>query len=337
MSLLNDVLKDLDQKQQTAPVGPLFASGQKFNIFRSLSHLSPWVIAPFLNGALFLLFIYVYGVSNNSPKIFTAPKIATSKQQSQNSVPDDVSNVSSIPTTTAFGENVEAVFISVIPEIAPHLLGAESAPVQTAMDESAQINKVFAPLTDAEWHDEQLNLALTAIQENQDENAEQLLTRILARFPRAIIARETLADLYLAQERFDSARQTIDEGLQFLPHAVTLNTLKARLLFEENHPKEALAVLKQFSPGVQKNPDFYGLMAAILQSLGQRQEAAALYKVLVKVEPENSQYWLGYAIALEHEKNIKQAVTAYKAVTGHYDADPDVRVYAENRLKTLQG
>lgn len=337
MSLLNDVLKDLDKSKRTATVGPVLASGSKFKFLQSIPHISPWVLAPFMNGALFLLFIYLYDVNSVRPEVSTASQSMISMQQSQKSPPVEAREVTFMPASTAQTEVVEPVFISAVPEIASHFLDTDSLPRRVASDDEAQINKVFAPLTDTEWHDEQLNLALIAIQENQDENAEQILTRILARFPRAIVARETLANLYLAQERMDSARQIIDEGLQFLPHAITLNTLKARLLFEEKHPKEALAILKQFSPGVQKNPDFYGLMAAILQSLGQRLEAEALYKVLVKVEPGNSHYWLGYGIALEHERNIKQAITAYKAVTGHYDADPDVRIYAENRLKTLQG
>ncbi len=337
MSLLNDVLKDLTKNKQAATVGPLLASPSRFQFFRAVSQISPWVVAPFLNGVLFLLFIHVYDANKINAEFPRTLQTISSTQQQQKSVSVAAREVFAIPASAAPMVNVEPVLISTLPEIASHFIDIASVQKHSAIDEEAEINKVFVPLTDTEWHDEQLNLALIAIQDNQDENAEQILSRILARFPRAIIARETLANLYLVQERMDSARQTIEEGLQLLPHAITLNTLKARLLFEEKHPREALAILKQFSPGVQKDPDFYGLMAAILQSLGQRQEAEALYKVLIKVEPDNSQYWLGYGIALEHAKDIKQAITAYKAVTEHYDADPDVRVYAENRLKTLQG
>lgn len=336
MSLLNDMLKDLAKNKRTATVGPLLTSPSSFSWLRSLSHISPWVILPFLSGVLFLCLLYLYNVAAvTSTSSATPPTTATLQQPSSTRI-QEASNVASIPAAKTI-QAVEPVLISALPDIPSHLFTPDAQFAQSATDEETAVNKVFVPLTDTEWHDEQLNLALVAIQDNQDERAEQILHRILMRFPRAIVARETMANLYLAQGRNDSAQQVIEEGLQLLPHVIALNTLKARLLFEDKHPREALSILKQFSPGIQKDPDFYGLMAAILQTLGERQEAEALYKVLVKVEPSNSQYWLGYAIALEQAKNVKQAITAYKTVTEHYDADPDVRVYAENRLKTLQG
>lgn len=343
MSLLNDVLKDLNKSKRPVTVGPLLASPAKFQFFRVFSNMSPWVIAPFVNALLFLTAVYLYDHNKMAHETVLSYQPGAYVLALQKDAMVEPSNIPAIVDAQAAAQKTLPLLSSALPNIPSQPLDLDAAPIQPAhhadveADEVSPINKVFSPLTNAEWHDEQLNLALVAIQDNRDDNAEQILNRILTRFPRAIVARETLANLYLAQERFDSARQTVDAGLLFAPSAITLNTIKARILFEEKHPKEALAVLKQFSPGVAKYPDFYGLMAAILQSLGQQQEADALYKILVKVEPENPQYWLGYGLALEHSKENKQAITAYRAVTEHYEADPEVRVYAENRLKTLQG
>lgn len=343
MSLLNDVLKDLKKNKDPVTVGPLLASHSKTQLFQSFPYISPWIIVPFINAVLFLSLVYFYDFKKNDHEMAPSPQIAVVFPQRQHEALVEASQIPSIAAFQVIAQKATPLFTSALPGIAYRapdfktVSDSNPAAPNIETDHENQINKIFVPLTDTEWHDEQLNLALVAIQDNRDEYAEQILNRVLTRFPRAIVARETLANLYLAQERFDSARQTVEAGLAFSPNAISLNTIKARLLLEENRPREALALLKQFSPGISKYPDFYGLMAAILQSLGQQKEAGALYKVLVKIEPSNPQYWLGYGIALEQNQQTKQAISAYKAVSEHYDAEPDVRIYAENRLKTLQG
>lgn len=336
MSLLNDVLKDLKEKKQGIPEAAVLGGKQKSHALPRLSVVSPWLAAPFISTALIIVMIFAYGINqqeDDEPEAYVSETTQLAVVDEQTMAP---STVPSVWIKEAIVQH-QPSFVPAMPTpvIRPFEREALAEPFQEV--EHVHVDKVFAPLSDTEWHDEQLHQALIAIQDNRDDDAELILNKILARFPKAIVARETLANLYLAQEHYDSARQTVDAGLTFVPNAISLNLIKARLLFEEKQPKQALQLLKQFSPGMSKYPDYYGLMAAILESLGQYQEAAALYKVLVKVDQSNAQYWLGYGLALEREHNTKQAISAYKAIVDYYDADPDVRVFAENRLKTLQG
>lgn len=352
MSLLNDMLKDLDKNKQGLKSSPLIALSRKHSWFQKIPDFSPWLIAPFVCGALLLLYIYCYDmrathtmvqpVSNDaipqSPNLHT---IAPSRIERIFIPTPDPGYTSELPSIVILTSNIVPIptlMLKSAPErplSTSHIETEEHSP--SSLDDNININKVFTALTDAEWHDEQLNLALTEIQEDNDDHAEQILSRILTKLPRAIVARETLATLYLAEERYDSALQILDEGLQFSPHAITLNTIKARLFFEQNRPEDALTLLQPLKPEIRSNPDFYGLLAAILQSLGRNREAGNLYKLLVEIDPSNGQYWLGYGIALEQSKATKEAITAYKEVTGRYDIEPAVRNYAENRLKALQG
>lgn len=84
-------------------------------------------------------------------------------------------------------------------------------------------------------------------------------------------------------------------------------------------------------------PDFYGTLAAALQSVGRVLEAGSLYRSLIQVDPNDGRYWLGYAIALEHNNKANQAIAAYIRASQNPDSEPTVRDYAENRLKILQG
>lgn len=334
MSLLNDMLKDLDKTKRSAEAKTRFLSTPKPGLLSELALPNFWLLTPFVIGALILGGVYFHDSNQSHARaplktvaISRLPAISKRPVVAQPSVPEEPRLSSELP--------------AIVFNASTHLLPPKADHLTALIDEdeasNAQINKIFVALTDTEWHDEHLNLALTAIQDGHEDHAEEVLNQILAKFPKATVARETLATLLLSEERFDEARTVLDEGLIFSPHAVSLSTIKARLAFEENHPKEALQILKQFRPDIRSNPDFYGLMAAVLQSLGQMSEAGNLYKLLVEVEPTNGQYWLGYGIALEQSQSTIQAITAYQKATRNYDIEPAVRAYAENRLKVLQG
>lgn len=347
MSLLNDMLRDLSRNKQNAKINPHFTYSQTHSLLSTFPEIPLWLIMPFLCSVCFLTAFIWYDTHKTTPQQEDPATLAIEASQPlQNVVPAVLhrQQTTSLPRKQVIP--VEPELTSqlpriIIPDIAidedqnTQKINLNFGAAETHSD--GQINKVFSALTDIEWHDEQINQALLAIQEGNDEHAELLLHQILAKFPRAAVARETLANLYLAQERIDDTNQLIDDGLKLAPHNLSFNIIKSRILFLQKQPKDALELLQQFKPNIHENPDFYGLMAAILHDLKQEREAGNLYKMLVEIEPSNGQYWLGYGLSLEYSKANKQAISAYKEVTSHYDIEPEVRAYAENRIKTLQG
>ena len=109
------------------------------------------------------------------------------------------------------------------------------------------------------------------------------------------------------------------------------------LLLEQGKSVESLELVTRYQPVMSTYPDFYGVMAAAFQAEGRIREAGTLYKSLIQVDPNNGQYWLGYAISLEHNHESTQAIAAYTRASQSPDSESVVRAYAENRLKTLQG
>jgi MSHA biogenesis protein MshN len=208
-----------------------------------------------------------------------------------------------------------------------------------AMDEpnAIKVKKKFDNVSANEWYVTQLDKALESIDYGDDEAGIQRLTLIISKFPASVDARETLAALYLSQENFTNAELVLDEGLEFQPHAINLIMLKARLLIAKKNSKEALALLEKYNPDIQDNPEYYGLMAAIYETMGRIVEAGSLYQALVEVDPENGQYWLGFGLALEKNHSVKQAIEAYRHASKVNNTKPEIRMYAENKLRTLQG
>lgn len=202
---------------------------------------------------------------------------------------------------------------------------------------AALVNKVYAPQTLAEWHDAQMNKALKAMEDGLDEEAIGILQAILVKIPNASNARENLASLFLTYGDFASATEVVNEGLEHAPADIPLITIKARLILEQGKSEDALKLLSNHHPSMASYPDFYSTLAAALQLEGRIREAGSLYKALIQIDQSNGQYWLGYAISLEHNHEATQAIEAYIRASQSPESESEVRSYAENRLKTLQG
>lgn len=312
MSLLNEMLNDLNSKPSHRSDVLLMPRAKRRWLARSLNVLA-WFIAAVMLGFLVLMLMPAHKPTDQVLLSTLAP--------------------------------VPPIPFAIIP---PEVLHEREAldvsenvvEVETALptdDEAVDDVVVKHNLSLENWHDERLNEALNAIEEGDDPRAVELLTQILAKFPRSIDARENLTALYLSHAKIEAARQVLSEGLSLEPYNLRLSTIKARLLVEEGRHREALVLLEQFNPDIQKSPDYYAVLAAIFNALGRTNEAGSLYQTLLRIDPMNGQYSLGLGIALEHKNAIQQAIEAYTRASQSDGIQPAVRTYAESRLHVLQG
>lgn len=351
MSLLNEMLKDLSENKSRVKASPIFIPQPGHTKSKKLLKIVPWVLGIFIASLLILFILKGIGVAPQKTKNVMPKAVTTQLTTPLNSAIAAINFKSAVIQASPVAEKSEQAqmtLISSLPSIAE--FAAEAQQIKSAIIDNEDINetqkikkksingiKVLSELTDNQWHDYYLNKALAAIQDGDDYKAINLLEKVLVRFPSSVAASESLAALYMANGQLGLAQKTLDDGLSFKPNAFGLSTMKARLLFEQDRAKEALEILTKFKPDIYRNPDFYGLLAAVYQTLGRDKEAGGLYQKLVEIVPSNGQYWLGYAIALEQRNANQQAVSAYKRASQSYDIDPAVRVYAESRLKLLQG
>lgn len=320
MSLLNDMLNDLNKRKARTSTQPPFIPMNNPSIITHLIDYIPWILA----GSILVLFVIL--LSNEFHSSPSIPSLQTKPMQ-------PITHRDALPTIAVMNNRPLPSKLAVIPKDA---FASNTMTTDEPLG-SDEVKKRFVSLSPDEWHAEQLNKALAAIEDGEDVQAIYLLQLILERIPTAMDARESLAALYLAHADYAEAIKLINDGLLMQPDAQNLQTIKAQLLFEQDKPSEALALLNRFQPTIQDDPDFYGLKAAILQTLGRFNDAGSIYKTLVDIEPSNGQYWLGFALSLENKQAIQQAITAYKRASQSYDLEPTVRAFAEDKLKQLQG
>lgn len=341
MSLLNDVLHNLAKQETSRQRTPILnpASSPAGNARMVIIILASFALVLFV----IILLILTRQTTLKTIKV-TENKHAIKQNVSKTDVVssdvkasprENINNSSYIEPMSSQASFREALQL---PESEDELLNDWVDTQDEIHSESlSSVNKIYAPLTLDEWHDAQLNKALKAIDEGFDERAVEILEAILIKIPNAVDVRENLASLYLSFDDYASTTRVVTEGLKYSPADAALITIKARLLLDQGKAEAAIKLLSGFRPSLRSYPDFYGTLAAALQSEGRVMEAGSLYKALIQVDPDNGQYWLGYGISLERNHKSNQAIEAYSKAIQNPESDPSVRNYAEIRLKTLQG
>jgi MSHA biogenesis protein MshN len=205
------------------------------------------------------------------------------------------------------------------------------------VNESVEVRKKAYPLSEKEWQKYTYNEALLAIEQEEYSEAIKLLKTILAKNAHASKARETLSLVYLGLGDDHLAQAEIERGLQLDKSAAGLIKLKAQFLSEKGDPYKALALMKGLHPELNTHPDFYAVLAALYESVGESDKAGGLYKELLRVEPDNGQYWLGYAVALEDAHKTQQALDAYQNAVNSLNSNTEIRMFATNKITELKG
>ncbi len=148
--------------------------------------------------------------------------------------------------------------------------------------------------------------------------------------------RELLVGLYIKTGRWIEADAVLAQGLKLLPVQPSLVKLRARTLMQLNQDKQAIAVLTQFAPPPSVDPEHYALMAVLQQRLGQHAQAVNIYQQLLAKNPNVGVWWVGMGISLEAQHQQGAAKTAFEHARASGNLSLEVARYTDNRLRVLQ-
>lgn len=156
----------------------------------------------------------------------------------------------------------------------------------------------------------QYQRGVTAHQAGQINDSAAAFTAALREDPRHAGARVAQAGMLISQSRTDEAVALLKEGLALTPAQPQLALMLARMQAERQDWATAAETLKVASPHATDNAEFQGFHAAILQRAGRHGDAVERYGVALRLAPGRSVWWMGLAISLEE---IGQADTARAA------------------------
>lgn len=177
--------------------------------------------------------------------------------------------------------------------------------------------------------------ATTAMAKGSLRDAQDNYYQVLAHDPYNQGAREQLAGLLYGEGRLTEARQLLEEGIRLDPQQADFRLLLARLAISEGQQQQALGWLSGYQPDLASNMDYYATWAGLTQELGQNADAAALYVKLLRQQPDQGRWWLGLGVAEDGQGHSQRALDAYRNALLHDNLGEASTNWLEQRIGQL--
>jgi len=373
MSLLNQVLRDLDaQDQPLSPKPSLRLANNTAQVEQRSSRRSyKWPLITLISWVLLIIVAAVWWWLREPPR--TIQPLPAGTPQAIESVTPIVTPAPPSPIGSTIGSKGIAVTKdqpsgAPAPELASAPIPLETEPTGTAtVPAETQIKSVeYLPLHINEprpvvpgprkvnrakpvarpkstarptLHKTVVTRPLDKVRELIDQgalsHAEELLREQLAKGSREPAAHELLIGLMVQSGRPAEALGQIEKSLRILKQNSSLELLRSRLLIEQGHPKQALAGLDRLLTREPGNRQALRLNAGLLQQSGSTGEARNLYQRLTRLPDAIASDWLGLALT-QDGKDSALAAAAYRRVLGYPQLGDEVRQFARQRLEALQ-
>ncbi len=149
-------------------------------------------------------------------------------------------------------------------------------------------------------------------------------------------ARQALIALLLDQRQIDSARQLLQEGLAINPGNAVFASSLARILIEAREYEGALKVLQGASAAGASSAEYHAMAGAAYQRLGNHRQAMEAYQAALRIFPDSGSSWIGLAISLRASDHPREAAEAFRRALGTESLTPDLRAFAETSLSNVK-
>ena len=350
MSLINNVLRDLDRRQAAAServgvpreVRPLPVAARPAWIVP----VAITVIVGMLGGLALFWPASVPPAKPTVPVVQAPPEVKVSEA----AVVKPEAN-SAVPSAPTFRDSTAPVQV-----LARPAAKSDTASVQKRADPPAVEKGVSLPRGKVVYpHDPGLRLdaklasrkttdpanestdeverAQNLIRLGRSAEAEPLLRQTLQAQPGNLVARQALLGILLPSRRFNEAAPVLREGLTQNPEQLPWAMNLARLQVETNDYAAAWETLNRSMSHAQQNADFLAFAGTVLQRINRHSEALMHYEAALRLRPQEARWWVGYGIALESAGRSRDAGEAFNRARNLGGLSTEIQSYLDEKLK----
>ena len=349
MSLINDMLRDLEQRGGRSP-----DIAARVTPAARTSRASRWPLYLLVTLVLALAGALVFVLRSPAPVAATlaAPIEEPATTESPDAAisspgeaePVSVSAATPADTVAPEPEHVEAetAVTVVTPLPAPRTM--ETTPVEPAPEKVSEP----APLADetlivrrheptaAQKAARAARDGFAALRAGDWATAARLLQELLALEPANDEAREGLVVALGRQGRIAEADGVLLDGLAVGAEPSRFAKLRARMQLARGETAAALDSLAVAVPPVAVDPEFHALKAALAQQLEHYSQAAAIYTTLTAFEPGNGTWQAGLGMAQDMQGNNADALVAYERALAAGRLDAALLAHVQRRVVALR-
>lgn len=332
MSLINQVLKDLDQQRGPAD-GLQVAALQGIGLVQGKQTRWPTIVT----GSVLLLALALAG--------FVLIKFSGNETGADAGVNVAALVATDVNTSTSPSETLEVVpetRTATVPAVAIERPEPPSSTSTTAPKEeiaeapqlASSPPKPMKTLSVRQQAEHTFAAAQQAMNRGDNVRAERLFQEALEYYPRLADARLQLAAIFI--DRNDTARtkHVLNEGLLLDPTQIRLGHLYAQLLAADNDYEQALKVLSRVSDSRSPDAETLALRAALYARLNNYEDAASSYRQALNIDRGKANWWMGFGLALEQQGLYGSARDAYLKAS-NLPASESVNAFVHQRLQQL--
>lgn len=179
------------------------------------------------------------------------------------------------------------------------------------------------------------NNANQAAQQGRAAEAIAGYEKVLRLDPLYHDARRALVGVMLAEKRNADAERVLQEGLMRDSHESSFAMLLARLQVERDEIALALDTLLKALPYADRQPEYHGFVAALLQRQNRHKDAITHYQTALQLVPGNGIWLMGLGISLQAEQRNAEARDVYQRALGTNALNPQLQAFVQQKLKEL--
>lgn len=166
--------------------------------------------------------------------------------------------------------------------------------------------------------------------------AKNYLSQALALNPYHRAARALLLqNLLTARAANSELSQFVNESLSLFPDDPLFIKTQAHIYVEQKNFEAAATLLETLPPGTNADPASLSLLAASYQQLERFSQAEHIYLQLTQLQAEKAAHWLGLAICQDKLNQPEAAARAYQEALDKNSLNPEVVDYIKQRLSAL--
>lgn len=199
------------------------------------------------------------------------------------------------------------------------------------LESAGSVAKVITPQHQSEnlYRD-----AVAMIRQGRNVDAQGILEKSLSTYPSNHDARLVLARLLIDMRQIPEAKKLLLEGLQIDFQKTQFSMSLAHAYMQSADLESAIGVLQKGMAAAGDDADYHALLAALLQRKSQHEEAVKHYVKALRQAPDSANWLVGLAISLQAQQQYMGAAEAYQRAID-LGLSPQLAQFSQERLRQM--
>ncbi|WP_286262990.1 tetratricopeptide repeat protein [Thalassotalea atypica] len=217
------------------------------------------------------------------------------------------------PTSERITNSKDVASSQIVVDKMPVTDNSEAVDTKSAIEAKQTLSISRKKLSPQALAEKKMTQAKQAVIDSDMPLAEKLFEDVLLISPSHLAARKQLAALLYGRQSLQEAINLLANGIKLTPQDSELRIMLAKIYSERGFQQQAFATLAEVPE--TSNVEYQSLLATTAQSLKQHQYAKEAYLRLIQLQGNEGRWLLGLAISYDSLGQYSEAYSTYNKAT----------------------